>query len=51
MTFRSFMAEYPHRCDYATDEEYEDAVLAYEDAEYDRAEAAIESYYEDKYNL
>ena len=45
------MAECPRGCDYATEEEYEDAVRAYEDAEYDRAEAAIESYYEDKYNL
>ena len=43
------MVNYPHGSDYDTEEEYEAAVRAYEDAEYDRAEAAIERYYEEKY--
>ena len=47
----SFWTRYkpPRPEDYDTEEEYEAAQAAYDDAEYDALEAAREKYYEDKY--
>ena len=40
----------PDPDDYLTDEEYQDAMDAYENALYLAEEAAMEKYYEEKYN-
>ena len=41
----------PQPSDYDTEEEYEDALAAYESAESDAIESAREEYYERKYGL